>query len=189
MTHGNAGQAAQRGYILGRMSERDALYVLEYPGFGSREGSPSKASIDSAAMEGYKYLRERYPGVPICALGESIGSGPASLLATMSVPPDKIVLVVPFDSLANVAAAQMPLFPVRFLLKDNWNNIDSLKTYTRSVEIFAAIDDEIIPFVHAKNLAAHVPGSKLFPISGGHDWSDTTSPLRIAYQSMTKSPP
>ena len=179
MTHGNGGQANQRGYILKRMSERDSLYVLEYPGYGSRDGVPSRASIDAALGDAYNVLRKRYPGVPLCALGESMGSGPASFLATMPAPPEKIVLIVPFDSLASVAAAQIPFFPVRMLIRDDWNNIDSLKAYKGRVEIFAANDDEIIPYSRAKNLAAHVPGAKFFTMPGGHGWSNTRFPVRI----------
>src|SRR5437016_2895389 len=37
MTHGNAGQAAERDYVLERMSNQDSLYVLEYPGYGQRD--------------------------------------------------------------------------------------------------------------------------------------------------------
>src|SRR5689334_1972190 len=40
MMHGNAGQAADRQYVLRRIQPEDALYVLEYPGYGPREGSP-----------------------------------------------------------------------------------------------------------------------------------------------------
>lgn len=189
MTHGNGGQANQRGYVLDRMSARNSLYIVEYPGYGPREGEPSEASINAATAEAFKMLRTRFPGVPLCALGESIGSGPASKLAMMPVPPEKIVLIVPFDSLARVAAAKMPLFPVPLLLKDNWDNIDSLKGYGGHLEIFAATADEIIPFAHAANLAANVPGSKLHPIAGGHGWSDTSSPLRLHYQSTATSEP
>src|SRR5436190_24177463 len=46
MTHGNGGQASDREYILSHLSTKESLYVLEYPGYGLREGSPSRRSID-----------------------------------------------------------------------------------------------------------------------------------------------
>src|ERR1700677_339820 len=101
MAHGNGGQAAGRDYVLRRMSKEDSLYVLEYPGYGSREGSPSLESINRAASEAYQLLRSQHPNTPVCVLGESIGSGPACALALEKIPPDKIVLVVPFDTLAS----------------------------------------------------------------------------------------
>ena len=174
MTHGNAGQAAQRDYVLSRMSGRDSLYVLEYPGYGSREGSPSLPSMNQAASEAYQLLRSRNPNTPVCVLGESIGSGPACALAREKTPPDKIVLVVPFDNLAGVAAGHFPFLPIRLMLRDAWDNVESLKRYTGPVEIYAAKDDAIIPLKHARALASQIPNSRLTEISGGHnEWSES----------------
>jgi pimeloyl-ACP methyl ester carboxylesterase len=173
MMHGNAGQAADRDYVLRRMSEQDSLYVLEYPGYGARPGSPSQESFNKAASEAYQLLRSRYPSTPTCVLGESIGSGSACSLAMQKIPPDKIVLVVPFDSLAKVGATHFPFLPVRLLVRDAWDNVESLKHYAGPVEIFAAESDNIIPIRHAQALASHLPTAHLTPIPGGHnDWSE-----------------
>jgi uncharacterized protein len=169
MTHGNAGQAADREYVLSRMSDDDSLYVLEYPGYGSREGRPCLESMNHAAVEAYQLLRARNPNTPVCVLGESIGSGPACALAREKSPPDKIVLVVPFDSLASVASEKMRFLPVRFLLRDRWDNVASLKDYAGPVEVFGATDDAIIPVEHAKALARGVPGAHFTAIAGGHN--------------------
>jgi hypothetical protein len=45
MMHGNAGQAADRDYVLSTLSVQDSLYVLEYPGYGFREGSVPPLAI------------------------------------------------------------------------------------------------------------------------------------------------
>jgi hypothetical protein len=172
MMHGNGGQAADRDYVLPRMSGQDSLYVLEYPGYGSREGSPSLESMNRAASEAYQLLRARNPNTPVCVLGESIGSGPACALAREKMAPDKIVLVAPFDTLANVAAKHLPFLPVRLLLRDNWDNVESLRRYAGPVEIFGARDDTIIPIGHARALARQIPGARFIEITGGHnDWS------------------
>src|SRR5438105_1044103 len=57
MTHGNAGQAADRDYVLSHLSAEDSLYVLEYPGYGARDGTPSRKSMNQAALEAYRLLR------------------------------------------------------------------------------------------------------------------------------------
>ncbi len=36
MSHGNAGQASMRDYVLPHLPLEDSLYVLEYPGYGDR---------------------------------------------------------------------------------------------------------------------------------------------------------
>ena len=172
MAHGNAGQAADRDYVLDHMSDRDSLYVLEYPGYGGREGAPSMTSINQAAAEAYHVLRSRNPNTPVCVLGESIGTGAACALAAEKPAPDKIVLLAPFDSLASVGAERFYFLPVRLLLRDTWDNIQSLKCYSGPVDIFAATRDEIIPVAHARALAKDLPRARFVEITGGHnDWS------------------
>ena len=172
MMHGNAGQAADRDYVLSRMSDQDSLYVLEYPGYGLRDGKPSLESINQAASDAYHILRLQRQNTPVCVLGESIGSGPACVLAGEKVAPDKIVLVVPFDSLVNVASERFYFLPVRLMLRDTWNNVEALRHYAGPVEIFGATDDSIIPVEHAKALARQIASAHFTAISGGHnDWS------------------
>lgn len=174
MAHGNGGQASQRGYVLAHMAPDEALYVLEYPGYGLRGGTPSMASMNRAAAEAYQALRREHPGTPVCVLGESIGSGPASFLCTLAPPPDKLVLVVPFDVFASVASEHMPLLPVRLLLRDAWDNVEALRGYRGPVAIYGARDDRIIPPRHARRLAARLPGAAYIEIEGGHnDWPDS----------------
>jgi uncharacterized protein len=172
MLHGNAGQAADRTYALPAFSERDAVFIMEYPGYGLRGGKPTKTSFDAAAAEAYLALRKTFPNTRVCILGESIGSGPACSLATQAPPPDKIVLVVPFDKLASVAARHLRFLPVSSILEAKWDNLRSLSTYQGPVEIFAALNDTVIPIQHAQNLARRIPSAHFHPIPGGHnDWS------------------
>ena len=174
MLHGNAGQAADRDYVLSRMSDQDSLYVLEYPGYGRRDGKPSLESINQAASEAYRILRSQSPNTPVCVLGESLGSGPACALAREKVAPDKIVLVVPFDSLVNAASERFYFLPVRRMLRDTWNNVEALRHYAGPVEIFGASGDSIIPVEHAQALARQIASAHFTAISGGHnDWSDS----------------
>src|SRR5205807_175796 len=80
MFHGNGGQASQRGYIRDSLPATDAVFIMEYPGYGLRAGTPSMQSINTAALEAYADLLRRYPKAPIAIMGESLGSGPASFI-------------------------------------------------------------------------------------------------------------
>jgi len=171
MMHGNGGQASDRAYALSSFSSRDSVFILEYPGYGERSGSPSMKALNAAAKQAYELLRLRFPKTPVCVVAESIGSGPATVLAANPHPPDKIVLIAPFDKLSRVAARHFPFVPAGLLLWDNWNNIDALKGYRGPLEIFGARDDSIIPMSHSKALADSKPGSRFHVIDGGHnDW-------------------
>ena len=174
MLHGNGGQAADRVYALPSFSDRDAVYVLEYPGYGRRVGKPSRKTFDVAAKAAYADLLRRYPGMSIGVVGESIGSGPACGLAKQIPAPAKLVLITPFDVMQKVASEHMSWLPVSLILEAKWDNIDVLKGYRGQVEIFGAADDQVIPIVHAKALADSVPQAVFQRISGGHnDWSQT----------------
>jgi pimeloyl-ACP methyl ester carboxylesterase len=174
--HGNAGQATSRTYALHCFSETDSVYILEYPGYGTRPGSPSLASINQAAEEAYRALRKTYPSIPICVASESIGSGPAAHLASLDSPPDKLVMVVPFDNLLSVAAQHMRWLPVELMLFDRWDNVKSLRGYSGKIEIFGAKNDEVIPIHHARNLAQALPSAVFHEIPGYHnDWARDNS--------------
>jgi uncharacterized protein len=172
MLGGNGGQASDRSYALPRFSADDSVFILEYPGYGNREGVPSRTTFNRAAQEAYLQLRQEYPHVPVCVASESIGSGPASFLASLDHPPDKVVMVVPFDQLSLVAKDHFPSFLVGLLLTNNWDNVEALSHYQGPVDLFGAEDDTIIPVRHAKALAAAIPSAKFVLIKGGHnDWS------------------
>ena len=175
LLHGNGGQAADRTYALGRFSERDSVYILEYPGYGSRPGKPSRKAFDNAAFTAYEFLREQFPDKPVCVAAESIGSGPASMLVHAARPPDKFVFFVPFDDLQSVARGHAPGWLVGIMLRDGWNNVEALAGYAGPVEVYGAELDTIIPVEHARRLAASLPQAKFHLLPGGHnEWSRQT---------------
>lgn len=172
MLHGNGGQAADRVYAVRHFSTEDSVFILEYPGYGLRAGTPSSASFNAAAREAFLFLKASHPGIPVCVLGESIGSGPASTLARLTPRPDRLVFVVPFDRLSAVARDHVPSIIVSLILRDDWDNVASLRGYPGPVEVYGAEDDTVIPVKHARALAAAVPSSTFVLIPGGHnDWS------------------
>jgi len=94
------------------------------------------------------------------------------MLGTQTHPPDKIVLVVPFDKFTSVAADHVSFVPVGLLLEAKWDNTRSLSVYKGPVEIFGAEQDTVIPIEHARKLANSVPSARFHCLPGGHnDWS------------------
>ena len=172
LLHGNAGQASDRLYAIPSFSTEDAVYILEYPGYGNRKGVPSRNSFNQAAKEAYLFLRDSFPNIPVCVASESIGSGPASSLASFGRPPDKYVLIVPFEKLSLVARDHFPSILVSIVLRDDWDNIAAFSNYKGLVDVFGAKEDTVIPVAHARALAASIPSSKFVLMPGGHnDWS------------------
>lgn len=167
--HGNGGQAAKRDYLLDEVAGDTVVHVLEYPGFGGRPGKPSLKLFNAAAEDAYRMLRAEFPGVPMGVIGESIGSGPASHLGTLTPAPDKIVLLVPYDKLSRVVAHHTRILPGGLILRDRWDNIRSLQNFSGPVEIYAAEDDSVIPPQRARALADAFPGVHFELMPGGHD--------------------
>ena len=172
LLHGNGGQAADRGYALPAFADHDAVFILEYPGYGQRPGRLSWSSFDAAAREAYELLRTQFPGTPVCVATESLGSGAGSTLAKLSQPPDKFVFIVPFDDLKSLARKKMGWLPVGLMLAGSWDNVESMKGYRGPVDVFGAEHDAIIPVAHARRLAASIPQAKFVLLPGGHnDWA------------------
>ncbi len=147
--HGNAGHALHRSYYrsaLRRLSDdRWACAVLEYPGYGARDGTPSQRSFEEAAEEVYGILRSRF-AAPVYLIGESLGSGPATALAAQH--PEEVrglLLVTPFTSLADVGRTHYPFLPVGLLLRDNFDNAANLEGYGGPVAVLVAGRDRIVP--------------------------------------------
>lgn len=170
--HGNAGNAADRVDYKGVLPAQH-LIILEYPGYGLRfnEGI-NKANLVSAGQELIKEIKKKYPGHHITLLGESLGTGVASEVAVLEGI-DKLVLITPYTSIAEVAQDKFWYFPVSYLVRDNFNNVEALKAYKGKTLILAAENDEVIPSKFAKNLLNQTPGEKVEVIvkkSGHNSW-------------------
>ena len=171
-THGNGGQAAGRTYVMRYFQPTDAVYIVEYPGYGDQPGSPIEAALNTITERAYRQLQSRYGSQKICVLGESLGSGPASHLGSLADPPRRIVLVVPFDDITRVAQGEFPWIPVRLLMRDHWNNGKALSAYQGRLDIWGAAFDEVIPVGHARRLARSLPRAQYHEIKSGHGWAD-----------------
>lgn len=172
-THGNGGQAAGRGYAMRYFAANDGVYIVEYPGYGDQRGSPTEGGINEAALSAYRILSARFGAQQVCVLGESLGSGPASMLGSLSDAPRRIVLVVPYDRITSVAQEKFPFAPIGLLMRDRWDNLRALANYQGRLDIWGAAHDEVIPVVHARRLAQGLPRAKYHEIDSGHGWADS----------------
>lgn len=176
IVHGNAGSAVGRDYIAQPIHEATDVdvFVLEYPGYGAREGSPSKASMVVAAEEAFQLMRSDSPKYVV---SESIGTGVACELAK-NHPAEVagMVLFVPYDNLASVAQRHMPFLPAYFLLLDRFNPAECLKSYHGPVQFIVAGADEILGPATGKKLFDGYAGPKNLQVIPGAHHNDVSSP-------------
>jgi pimeloyl-ACP methyl ester carboxylesterase len=126
-----------------------SIYLLNYPGYGSSGGKPSEKAIMDAAFALFDRVHASHQNVVV--IGRSLGTGVAVQLAAAR-PVSRLVLVTPFDSFADPAAAAYPYFPVRLLLRDKFESWRYAPQVTAPTRIIAAADDEIIPRASTQRL-------------------------------------
>jgi len=172
--HGNAGTAADRTYYIKALVTLGYRVILaEYPGYGARGGKMGETSFVSDAKETVQDAYKHY-GRPLFLLGESLGCGVAAAVA--KEPPvtiDGILLITPWDTLLSVANSKFPWLPLRFFMKDKYDNMSNLNGYQGRIAIVGAERDEIIPMRHTVALYQSLPGRKAMWVvkgAGHNDW-------------------
>ena len=143
------------------------VFVLEYPGYEDRPGSPSQKSFFVAGTDALNSL----PGNrPIYLVGESLGSGTVSYLAgTFPGRVAGVLLISPFNRLADVAQYHYPILPVGLLLVDRFPSEDYLRNYHGKVGITVDGGDDIVPEQFGRRLYDGYDGPKKlweFPNAG-----------------------
>jgi hypothetical protein len=76
-------------------------------------------------------------------------------------PTEKLVLVTPFDSLANVAKEHFRLLPVGLLIKDRYESSSRAADVTAPVLVVIAEHDEIIPRTRSQALVDAFPAQQV----------------------------
>ena len=145
MCYGN-GSTAVRCSVYADVIQQAApldFYVLEYPGYEDRGGAPSKGSLLNTATNAFQRLDTTKP---VYLVGESLGTGVASYLA--SEFPDKItglMLLSPYNRLADIAQNHYPLLPARLIMLDDFWSEHYLKKFHGLVGIMIDGKDSVVP--------------------------------------------
>lgn len=180
--HGNGGSALSRNHYretCQKTPEDWKTYLLEYPGYGSRNGQPSESALTAAACEAVDLLAVKPEGTrTLWLLGESLGSGTAC--ATVRERPTQIagvVLVAPFNSLTAAAQVHYPWMPVGVFLRTRFASDENLASYPGPVAFLLGAKDQTVPAVLGKKLFDSYQGKKRLWIDpeGTHDLSISLS--------------
>ncbi|HWP01507.1 MAG TPA: alpha/beta hydrolase [Methylococcus sp.] len=177
--HGNAGSAVDRvAYTLLFRPLGYRVILLEYPGYGAREGALREAVLVADGAESLRAIRESQ-GSPLYVLGESLGAAVATgAVADSGVIVAGLVLCTPWDDLPSLAQSIYWFLPVRSLVRDRYDNVERLRSYRGPLATIVAERDEIVP--ERSSLKVHESYSgpkKLWTLRGGHNtWLMATNP-------------
>jgi pimeloyl-ACP methyl ester carboxylesterase len=149
----------------------DAFLLIDYPGYGKNGGYATIASTRTSADAALKALTGRLSTgedhLTLCTIGHSLGSAVALDFATHHRV-QKIVLIAPFTTLRDEAAAMLGGWVARLLIEsyDNRANLAEvarLNPDTR-VAIFHGTRDQVIPVRMGRELAREFPFIDFFAI-------------------------
>jgi len=148
---GNAEDVAQSLPAFAQEFPDHALYLMHYRGYVNSSGKPTEEALQSDAEALFDLVHRTHREIAV--VGRSLGSGVAIRLASRR-PVARLVLVTPYDSLAELAAAQFPYVPVSWILRDkfeSWRYAPAIRVPTL---ILMAEQDEVIPAASTRRLAA-----------------------------------
>ena len=147
--HGNAGSAIHRAFYIEALQRLNyRVIIAEYPGYGTRPGLPSEAVLVEDGIETAKIAIQVFKE-PLFLCGESLGSGVVSgIVASKQVPVEGVLLITPFDTMANVAQHYYWFFLAKWLIRDTFDNVNNLHNYPGNTAVILAEQDEVIPNKH-----------------------------------------
>jgi pimeloyl-ACP methyl ester carboxylesterase len=172
IVHGNAGCALDRDYFATPIHATAPVdvFILEYPGYGAREGFPSQQSLLAAADDAFEVISNRGP---VFLVSESLGAGVAARLAQKHGPQIRgMIMFAPYNRFASVAQKKMPILPVTLLLRDRYDPAEWLKDYRGPVMFIVAGADRTIPPQFGRALHDSYAGPKRLEIIPGADHND-----------------
>ncbi|MDE2065576.1 MAG: alpha/beta hydrolase [Bradyrhizobium sp.] len=153
------------------VADGSGLLAVSYRGYEGSTGSPSEDGMHLDAAAAYAFAADHQIGPDRIVLwGQSLGTGVAVWLA-VERKIKALVLESPYTSVADVAAMNYPLLPVRWLLKDQFHSDWLISKVTAPVLVFHGAKDETVPISFGQRLYNLVKAPKCFvrfPL-GGHD--------------------
>jgi pimeloyl-ACP methyl ester carboxylesterase len=195
--HGNGGNLSHRGFFIAPLQShlKTGVLLLDYPGYGRSEGSPTEQGCYAAADAAYDWLCENQhvPAEEIILYGGSLGGGVAAELASRR-PHRALVLVSTFTSFPDQAQTLYPWLPARWLVRNQFNNLARLPSITGPVFITHGRQDTLVPFAMSERLfeQAHDP-KQFFPMKiWGHGdvmQDEALTALQQFLKSHPSSPP
>lgn len=158
--HGNAGNACDRTYYLDLLKEVNAnVVVVEYPGFGRDSNRPGQSIILNQAHDLVRHIKEKnHEDLPVFLMGESLGTGVATWVATRTKI-SGLILISAYTSILEVARHHYPWAPVKYLIRHKFQ-ADLWAGQTRTPAIlFHGVNDDIIPIQFARQQSLNFMGN------------------------------
>ena len=157
--HGNRDGAFERlDFVEALKPLGVSLALAEFPGYGGEPGPTNEWAVLRNALAMHDEIAARTKGLPLFVMGESLGTGPATYVASLRRLRG-LILSTPYTSMADVAKFRYPWVPIHHLIRHPFK-----------AKLWA-------PHVQAPVLALHVTADKTAPYAMGQAESKRFSRL------------
>lgn len=159
------------------------VVALSYRGYAGSSGQPGEQGLLQDAAAAYAFTTARYSADRIVVWGFSVGTGVAVALAGEQ-PVGKLILEAPYSSIADVAAAAYPIFPVQLLIRDSFHSDRRIGRVKAPLLVMHGEKDPTIPIRFGERLftLAHEPKRFVRFPEGGHNDLDRYGATAMARQ-------
>ena len=170
--HGNAGHIGHRVNKFKPFIDKGyGLLLLEYRGYGENKGKPTKLGLYRDGEAAINYLiNQKIKSKNIIVYGESLGTAIATKLST-NYSFNMTILEAPFTSVADVAQKRYWIFPAKYLVLDNFDNLGIIEKIKSPLLLLHGYKDYVINIAFGKKVfeAALKPKKALFVQNAGHN--------------------
>ena len=168
--HGNAGSLENRIHKINHFKDINVNFLIfAWRGFSGNKGKPTEKGLYEDAKSAVQWLKLK--GINeenIILYGESLGTGVAIEIA-QNKNFSGVILESPFTSMIDTGKDKYPFLPVRFLLKDKYENNRKIKNIKSPILVMHGKIDKIVPFYMGKKIYELANEPKYFYFSDYDD--------------------
>jgi pimeloyl-ACP methyl ester carboxylesterase len=166
--HGHSGSIATWGYVAEEIVKIgwDCL-VYDFRGYGKSSGKHrTEISLHKDAEFIFEVMKERYSENDMIFVGQSLGSGIATKLATLHTP-RTLLLITPYFNFTDVVHFHYPFLPARMMLKYQFATNKLITEVACPVFLIHGTKDQLVPFESSIRLSSLSENIRLTTVQGG----------------------
>jgi uncharacterized protein len=166
--HGNKGNVERYAPAATTFTSKGfEVWMVDYPGYGKSTGKISEQKMYDYANTVYRLAHTRFAGDSLIIYGRSLGSGPATWLASKHNV-HRLILETPYYDMQSLFRHFVPFYPVSILARHKFPIGEFMKDVIAPVTIFHGTSDMTIPYSNATQLrSSFKKGDEFVTIEGG----------------------
>ncbi|MFZ5572966.1 MAG: alpha/beta hydrolase [Thermodesulfobacteriota bacterium] len=158
------------------------VLLVEYPGYGRSEGTPSQETIRETFAVAHEWLLSR-PDVDrnrIILMGRSLGGGAVCSIAGSH---DSCAMIL-MSAFTGVRAYTSKYLLPPFCIRDPFDNLTAVSKYSHPLLVVHGRNDQVVPYSHGRRLHQAAITAELITYESDHN--DCPPDARIFWRDVEK---